>query len=298
MEVSAPGASGANACHAASASLACDQGKDAKNQAAPGARWVCRVRLVTIPKLPPPPPRQAQNRSSLVSAPACRTRPSAVTIVSAADVVRGQAPAPAREPVPAPECEAPDPDRGAAAARNGEPAARKCGVHVDQLRAGPDRRPPAADPHTVHPGQVDDHSVAGRRVAAVAMAARARHDVHVEAVRPPDDGGHVLRRLGPHDRVGPGAVEAQVVDEASRVVAGAVRKQDPALHGRPQCPRGLFRERRRLGKDVRERAARQRDGECAAGRADEELATVESGHEPTLTPGSRRISPKGHDGVS
>jgi len=54
-----------------------------KNQAAPGARWVCSVNDVTIPKLPPPPPRHAQYRSSLVSASTWRTRPSAVTIVAA-----------------------------------------------------------------------------------------------------------------------------------------------------------------------------------------------------------------------
>src|SRR5918999_4583569 len=80
IEVRASGASGAKACHAARASLACDHGKEAKNQEAPRVRCVCRARLVTIPKLPPPPPRQAQKRSSLLSAVTWRTRPSAVTI--------------------------------------------------------------------------------------------------------------------------------------------------------------------------------------------------------------------------
>ena len=60
IEVSAGGASGANRCHAASASLACDHGQDTKKYAAPAARCVLSVNAVTIPKLPPPPPRSAQ----------------------------------------------------------------------------------------------------------------------------------------------------------------------------------------------------------------------------------------------
>jgi hypothetical protein len=60
IEVSAAGACGANFCQAASAVLAWLQGKRMKNQAAPVARWARNVSEVTIPKLPPPPPRQAQ----------------------------------------------------------------------------------------------------------------------------------------------------------------------------------------------------------------------------------------------
>jgi hypothetical protein len=60
IEVSAGGASGAKPCHAASASLAWLHGKRTKNQEAPRARWAWRVSEVTMPKLPPPPPRQAQ----------------------------------------------------------------------------------------------------------------------------------------------------------------------------------------------------------------------------------------------
>ena len=46
------------------------------------AGWVRNVNEVTTPKLPPPPPRQAQNRSELVLALAVRSWPSAVTICS------------------------------------------------------------------------------------------------------------------------------------------------------------------------------------------------------------------------
>ena len=60
IEVSAGGAWGAKRCHAASASLAWLQGKRMKNQAAPVARCARKLSEVTMPKLPPPPPWQAQ----------------------------------------------------------------------------------------------------------------------------------------------------------------------------------------------------------------------------------------------
>jgi hypothetical protein len=59
---------------------ACDQGQDRKNKTIWPAGWVLKVNEVTTPKLPPPPPRQAQNRSGLVLALAVLTWPSAVTI--------------------------------------------------------------------------------------------------------------------------------------------------------------------------------------------------------------------------
>ncbi len=60
IEVSEAGACGAKRCQAASAVFACAHGKRMKNQAAPLARWARKVSEVTIPKFPPPPPRQAQ----------------------------------------------------------------------------------------------------------------------------------------------------------------------------------------------------------------------------------------------
>jgi hypothetical protein len=44
--------------------------------------YVMNTRSVTIPKLPPPPPRQAQKRSAFSSSLQVRRRPSAVTSVS------------------------------------------------------------------------------------------------------------------------------------------------------------------------------------------------------------------------
>jgi hypothetical protein len=60
IDVSAGRVCGANRCQAASASPAAPHGQLMKNQAAAFARWAWRVREVTIPKFPPPPPRQAQ----------------------------------------------------------------------------------------------------------------------------------------------------------------------------------------------------------------------------------------------
>src|SRR5271154_1274250 len=74
------GACGAQDCQAAMTRAACDHGQERKNRTMSPAGWVRNVNEVATPKLPPPPPRQAQNRSGLVFALAVRIWPSAVTI--------------------------------------------------------------------------------------------------------------------------------------------------------------------------------------------------------------------------
>src|SRR5260221_14670976 len=76
----APGWKAAQDGLAATALAAGDQGQDKKNTTSRDSRWVRNVNAVARPKLPPPPPRQAQNRSLLVDALQLRTVPSAVTI--------------------------------------------------------------------------------------------------------------------------------------------------------------------------------------------------------------------------
>src|SRR5271155_3581531 len=74
------GACGAQDCHPEMTRAACDHGQDRKNRTMSPAGWVRNVNEVTTPKLPPPPPRQAQKRSGLLAALAVLTCPSAVTI--------------------------------------------------------------------------------------------------------------------------------------------------------------------------------------------------------------------------
>src|ERR1700683_5016737 len=76
------GACGAQDCQPAMTRAACDHGQDRKKRTMSPAGWVRNVNEVTTPKLPPPPPRQAQKRSGLVLALATLTWPSAVTICS------------------------------------------------------------------------------------------------------------------------------------------------------------------------------------------------------------------------
>ena len=82
IENSPSGACGANACHARTTSRACDHGQSAKKYETLETGCVRRTRCVTTPKLPPPPPRQAQYRSGFSVAEQFRWRPSAVTIPS------------------------------------------------------------------------------------------------------------------------------------------------------------------------------------------------------------------------
>src|SRR5580658_9112518 len=80
LDQSWSGACGAHDCQPAMTRAAWDQGQDRKNRQMSPAGCVVKVNEVTTPKLPPPPPRQAQNRSELVLAFAVRIWPSAVTI--------------------------------------------------------------------------------------------------------------------------------------------------------------------------------------------------------------------------
>ena len=73
------GPSGAQDCQAAMTRSACAHGQDRKNSTIPEMGWVVKVNEVATPKLPPPPPRQAQNRSGSRSESQVRIWPSAVT---------------------------------------------------------------------------------------------------------------------------------------------------------------------------------------------------------------------------
>src|SRR5919204_3867360 len=75
-------ACGAHDCHTLRTRAASAHGHSMKNVLTLLTGWVLNVRLVTIPKFPPPPPRQAQKRSEFSWSLQTRTCPSAVTIVS------------------------------------------------------------------------------------------------------------------------------------------------------------------------------------------------------------------------
>ncbi len=76
------GVVGSHCCQAPSTDPAAAHGHSRVNRAMGGTGCTPNVNDVTTPKLPPPPPRQAQNRSSLADADAVSSRPSAVTTSS------------------------------------------------------------------------------------------------------------------------------------------------------------------------------------------------------------------------
>src|SRR5581483_40455 len=78
----ASGACGAQDCQAEITFAACDHGQDRKNRTMFPTWRVPKVNEVTTPKLPPPPPRQAQNRSAFWPGLHVLILPSAVTIWS------------------------------------------------------------------------------------------------------------------------------------------------------------------------------------------------------------------------
>ena len=80
-EKSSSGAFGAQRCQASTTRAASDQDHPARKIVAVLTGWVVNVNRVATPKFPPPPPRQAQNRSGFRCGLHCLTTPSAVTIV-------------------------------------------------------------------------------------------------------------------------------------------------------------------------------------------------------------------------
>ena len=90
----------------------------------------------------------------------------------------------------------------------------------------------AAVLHAVNePLKVDDDAVRDRRVAAVAVAARARDDVDA-GLRRPADGGRDIRRIERlDDRERLDCVEGAVVLEPGEPVAGAAACQDGTTNG-------------------------------------------------------------------
>ncbi len=71
---------GTHCCQAVRTAAAFVQGHCTKKVVNVGAGFTLNVSAVTAPKLPPPPPRSAQNRSELVFASTVRAWPSAVTM--------------------------------------------------------------------------------------------------------------------------------------------------------------------------------------------------------------------------
>src|ERR1700690_125733 len=100
LDQSSSGACGAQDCQAAITRLASDHGQLRKNSMISGAEWVRNVNEVATPKLPPPPPRQAQKRSLSWLASQSRIWPSAVTTCT--DSMLSQVSPYARETTPTP----------------------------------------------------------------------------------------------------------------------------------------------------------------------------------------------------
>src|ERR1700722_5226140 len=83
---SASGAFGAQDCHPATTLAAFDQGQVRKNSTGDGAGTVLNWNQVAMPKLPPPPPRHAQERSECDDGLAVRAWPLAVMMFSEASL--------------------------------------------------------------------------------------------------------------------------------------------------------------------------------------------------------------------
>ncbi len=219
---SSSGACGATPWNAPSTAAAWLHGHVIRKVETGGAGRVCTPKLVTTPKLPPPPPRQAQKRSEFwlgvahqVTAVRSDDRDGDDVVGHGPELPGSEADAPAeREPT--------DPHRRARAVRNR--AARRCKgrLDVDEAGTGADRRDPGRriELDAGEAPEIDDHA-GRRRVPGVAVPARADREAHLRLLRPGDRLGHVGRRQRLHDGKRVDVVEAFLILEPRLFVSGA-----------------------------------------------------------------------------
>ena len=184
--------------------------------------------LVATPKLPPPPPRQAQNRSGSV-------RASAVTIaavgghqVDVDEAVAGQAPGAGQHTLTAAEGETGDADGRARPGGQRLPARGHPGVHVDQLGTGTHLGGGAGHPDGGDPAHVEHDPGAGRP-AGVGVAARAQGERQAGVAGERDGRGDVARGRAVDDGLGADVVEPRVEQLPGAVVARVARSDQVAV---------------------------------------------------------------------
>ena len=225
IEKSSSGACGAKACQARTTSASCDQGQSAKKNDTSATGWVWSSKCVTTPKLPP-----AAAAAGPVEVGVLGRAAGAVAAVGGDDperddVVGGRAELPRGEADAAAECETADPDGRARSGRDPAAAGRQSCLDVDQACAGADRRDARrAERDRAQPAEVADDA-ARRRVAGVAVPARADRERDLCPSRPGDHLADVVNRQRLHDPERPDAVVALVVDEP-RLGVGRARAPD------------------------------------------------------------------------
>ena len=150
--VSSSGAFGAQRCQAGRSRRPADHGQWRRSTRRVAPATCRRRKSVTIPKLPPPPPRHAQKRSALCRASQVSSRPSAVTIRATTTLSRGRPELRAtRGRSPPPSARPPMPTVGHEPAGIVAPLRGERGVDVDQPRAR--RRSTAVPPVDADPAQ-------------------------------------------------------------------------------------------------------------------------------------------------
>ena len=184
--------------------------------------------LVATPKLPPPPPRQAQNRSGSVSGVGRDHAAVGGHQVDVDEVVAGQAPGAGQHTLTAAEGEAGDADGRARPGGQRLPARGHPGVHVDQLGTGTHLGGGAGHPDGGDPAHVEHDPGAGRP-AGVGVAARAQGERQAGVAGERDGRGDVAGGRAVDDGLGADVVVPRVEQLPGPVVAGVARSDQVAV---------------------------------------------------------------------
>ena len=177
------------------------------------------VNEVTTPKLPPPPPWQAQNRSAYWSGSGGEHRAVRRDNLQGLKVVTGQAVRPGGYADATAERQAGDADGRAGAARHRAALGRQAVVEVDEPGARADRRGRAGHGDRLQVGDVDDQP-ARPRPAGVAVTTGAGRERDAELADERQARRHVMRVLHVRDPRRALTVEPGVEQQAGVPVAG------------------------------------------------------------------------------
>ena len=222
---------------AASTSAVRDPSKAIRPPSTSPTRCARKVKLVTTPKLPPP-PRSAQNRSGSASAETCRTRPSAVTTSAPTQVVDRQ-PVPAHQPaLAAAEREAGEARVADGAGGDGEAEALRLAVELAEAQAGAgdDDAALGVDGDPLERGEVEHDAAVADAEARHAVPAAA-HGERQSAVAGGGEHGHDVVGVATARDDGGAAVDRAVEDGARVVVAAVAGDDDVAAHAAAQAAR-------------------------------------------------------------
>ncbi len=205
--------------------------------------WVAKVRVGDDAEVPAAAPTTGPEEIGVVRRIAHEQLAGRGHDLQPHEVVRGRPELTRRVADATAERETGDPDRRARSARDRDAMLRQLVVDAEESRACADRRARARGRHVVEPRDIGDNDAVAARVAGIAVAAGARHDMDPLIPGP----AHDPLDIGPRYAVGDGprfqSVEARVPEQPRARIASGPGDDHVAVEQPREPPHGQVRSR-------------------------------------------------------